>query len=108
MWCRQNSDKDEKFFRQVQRDNPGIKTPLDDKPRLMEAARPVLDAYNFVVTWADGFGGMRRGDLEWYLSKGDGGPLSPRTKEMIRVGVRRLIAQDRRLAAEEMKRAAGK
>lgn len=74
----------------------------------MDAAKPILEAYNFVVTWADGFGGMNRGDLEWYLSEGDGGPLLPNTKEMVRVGVRRLIAQDRKLSAEEMKKAAGK
>lgn len=64
----------------------------------------MLAAYNFVLTWADGFGGVSHDTLEWYLEKGEARLLDRETKDLIREGVDRLIAQDRRLAAEEMEK----
>jgi hypothetical protein len=65
----------------------------------------VLAAYNFLLLYADGFGGVAHDTLEWYLTKGEGSLLTPGTQELIRRGVERLIAQDRRISAEELKKA---
>lgn len=50
-------------------------------------------------------GGLRRSDLEWYLTEGEGQYLSPDEKEVVLLGVRALINEDRRLAAEEAEKA---
>lgn len=102
LWCRKNSESDERFYRTLDPRLPG--NPLRQKPRLSESGRPVLAAYNFLMTWADGNGGVSHDTLEWYLTRGPGAVLAPTTKERIRRGVERLIAQDRRLAAEELER----
>lgn len=71
----------------------------------MDAGRPVLAAYNHVMLWADGFGGVSHDTLEWYLTRGEGSLLTPTTRELVRVGVEVLIAQDRRMSAEEAEKA---
>lgn len=75
------------------------------KPPLVEAAKPALAAYNFVLTWADGNGGVSHADLEGYMTSGEGSYLTPDQQDLARRGVEALIAQDRRLAAEEMEKA---
>lgn len=65
-------------------------------------------AYNFVLTWADGFGGVSHDTLEWYMTRGEGALLTAAQQELVRAGVELLIAQDRRLSAEELKKASGK
>lgn len=102
LWCRTHSAKDERFYRTLDPNLPG--NPLRTKPRLWEAGRPALQAYNFVLTWADGMGGVSHEALEWYLQKGEGAVLTPESKELVRQGVEALVGQDRRLHAEEMEK----
>lgn len=92
-------------MQQVKRNNPHLANPLDKKPRLMDAGRPVLAAYNHVMRWADGFGGVSHDTLEWYLTRGEGSLLTPTTQQLVRDGVEALIDQDRRIQAEEAEKA---
>jgi hypothetical protein len=105
LWCRKNSPEDERFYATV---DPKLLKPERKKPQLMPAAVPAMNAYNYVLTWADGNGGVHHGDLRWYMTHGEGALLAPEEQAIAWEGVELLIAQDRRLQAEEMKKALAK
>lgn len=99
--------RDVEFYEQHGDELPGD-NPLDKIPSLRLRSRPVWAAFEYLLTYADGYGGVSTTALEHYLVEGPGRSLDPWTKADVRDLLPDLLREYRRLQAEEMERRFGK